>query len=227
MTKESQHLAECNQGEWGEWGDCCKFDDAIAVLRAIRDGAKRDRAGRKAGEYGNFVTDIAKKTGLSESHVELYQYIFCSAGWCDYGTSPRGCFPDHSIDFDELVRKWETYYRLRWGEEPGEPVAAAPIPVPPFGIFDFTKQAELAGDDFNITRMDNTEHLPIDFDGPIIGSICNRAGDIWIAANTYCECGVISVSPKQATLAAGFRWQRVGEDGDRVLIRRSERERCS
>lgn len=141
MTTEDEavHLTHCNQGEWR---DSCKYgdsqdcpacwnpwdamgialggynsevdDNALAVLRAIRDGVKR---GREGGKYGNFVTEIVKVTGLNETHVELWQYIFCSAGWCDYGTSPRGCFPDHGIDFDELIVKWERYYQFRWNEK--------------------------------------------------------------------------------------------------------------
>jgi len=89
--------------------------DAIEVLRAIRDGVA---AGRSGGEYGNFVTDIAERTGLSRTHVELYQYMFCSVNWCDYGTSPRGCFPEYGFDFDGLIEAWCKYYVRRWGQEP-------------------------------------------------------------------------------------------------------------
>lgn len=78
--------------------------DAIAVLKAIRNGG--------------YVSHIAKETGLSEAHVELWQYIFCSADWCDYGTSPRGCFPMPGIDFPALIAAWETYYERSWGERP-------------------------------------------------------------------------------------------------------------
>lgn len=44
--------------------------------------------------YGRpaFNTDIAKKFGLSEAHVELIQYLICSAELAEYGTSPRGCW---------------------------------------------------------------------------------------------------------------------------------------
>lgn len=88
--------------------------DAIKILRAIRDGVL---SGRSGGEYGNYSTKIAKSTGLSDHHVELWQYIFCSAGWCDYGTSPRGCFPDLEIDFDGLIAAWESYYERHWGQK--------------------------------------------------------------------------------------------------------------
>ena len=86
-------------------------DDALAVLKAIRDGAASRHSG---GEFTNYTTDIAAKTGMSATHVELWQYLFCSADWCDYGTSPRGCFPNYDIDFDALIAAWEAYYERRW-----------------------------------------------------------------------------------------------------------------
>lgn len=89
--------------------------DAIYVLRAIRDGVA---SGKSGGDYKNYVTDISKRTGMSESHVELWQYIFCSANWCDYGTSPRGCFPADGLQFDALITAWEAYYLRRWKEDP-------------------------------------------------------------------------------------------------------------
>lgn len=41
---------------------------------------------------GRYNSDIAKATGLSESHVELIQYLLCNGDHADYGTSPRGCW---------------------------------------------------------------------------------------------------------------------------------------
>lgn len=41
---------------------------------------------------GEFNSGIAKKLDLTESHVELIQYILCDKGLVDYGTSPRGCW---------------------------------------------------------------------------------------------------------------------------------------
>jgi hypothetical protein len=39
-----------------------------------------------------FVTDIAKRLGLSDSHVELIQYLICNNDHAEYGSSPRGCW---------------------------------------------------------------------------------------------------------------------------------------
>lgn len=47
---------------------------------------------RNNSGVSKFVDNIAKYTGMSESHVELIQYIICSRELADYGTSPRGCW---------------------------------------------------------------------------------------------------------------------------------------
>jgi hypothetical protein len=78
--------------------------NAIAVLRGIADGL--------------YNSDIAERTGLTPAHVELFQALFCGADWCEYGTSPRGCFPLYRDDFPRLIEAWENYYRRHWDEEP-------------------------------------------------------------------------------------------------------------
>jgi hypothetical protein len=88
--------------------------DVIRVLRAIAVGSRNCIEGLE-GPKG-YVTDIAEQTGMSASHVELIQYMLCSADWCDYGTSPRGCFPNWDGDFEALIAAWEKYYEQQWGE---------------------------------------------------------------------------------------------------------------
>lgn len=67
--------------------------------------------------YKEFCTDIAEASGMSPEHVELWQYIFCSAGWAEYGTSPRACFPNHGgPDISALIDGWKTYYERHWGQ---------------------------------------------------------------------------------------------------------------
>jgi hypothetical protein len=90
-------------------------DQLLAVMRAVRDGARRSRA-REDGPT-NFVRDVARVTGLGEDHVELVQYILCSADLCDYGVSPRGAWP---IDdkLDEFIARFERYYEERWTDGP-------------------------------------------------------------------------------------------------------------
>lgn len=69
---------------------------ALAVLRCIRDGV-------------TWVEDIARTTGQTASHVELWQYIFSSAKLCEYGTSPRGCWPVNDAEFAAFISQWEAW----------------------------------------------------------------------------------------------------------------------
>lgn len=76
------------------------FDEmAIEVLEAIQNRA-------------SFV-------GESLAH-EMFREVLCTSGFCDYGTSPRGCFPDRRTDFAELlptlIEKWKQYYTVEWGD---------------------------------------------------------------------------------------------------------------
>lgn len=104
--------SEDENGEyWEPWDalglQCVSYNSeidrgAIAVLRGIK---------------GRLYCDaIAEKTGMAPAHVELLQSIFCSANWCEYGTSPRGCWPIDRDYFHLLIGAWEAYYERKWGE---------------------------------------------------------------------------------------------------------------
>jgi glucan biosynthesis protein len=103
-------MADMNEDEWHFWSDEAKLScvgyssrldyDALNVLKGIAEK--------------KYNTDIAQELGLPEQYVELLQSIFCSVDWCEYGTSPRGCWIDPSKDADELIAKFERYYRDRW-----------------------------------------------------------------------------------------------------------------
>lgn len=74
------------------------FDDlAIAVLEDIRDRAHRH-------------DDLAS---------EMFREILCTSGLCNYGTSPRVCFP--TIEFapllPALIDKWKEYASIMWERE--------------------------------------------------------------------------------------------------------------
>lgn len=92
---------------------CCSYNSeidrrAIDVLREI------------ARPEFTYCNDIAEKLELSPVEVELWQGIFCSANWCEYGTSPRGCWivHDHGPDFGErLIAAWEAYFERKWLKE--------------------------------------------------------------------------------------------------------------
>lgn len=61
-----------------------------------------------------FNTDIAAELKLPPQYVELLQSILCSMSWCDYGTSPRGCFVDLDHDPEVLRAKLLDYLGRKW-----------------------------------------------------------------------------------------------------------------
>lgn len=87
-----------NESLYGSYSS--EFDEmALTVLRNIREG----KSGAGHGE--------------SLAH-EMFREILCTAGLCDYGTSPRTCFPTPEFAnlLPELIGKWERYSQCRWGE---------------------------------------------------------------------------------------------------------------
>lgn len=71
------------------------FDDmALEVLENLLDGNRKDE---------------------SLAH-EMFREMLCYKNLCDYGTSPRVCFP--TAQFKRLlpmyIEKWEEYYKLNW-----------------------------------------------------------------------------------------------------------------
>jgi hypothetical protein len=72
------------------------FDDmALAVLENIRDGKCK-------------AEDLAS---------EMFREILCTADLCEYGTSPRVCFPTEEFKalLPQLIARWERYAKAQWG----------------------------------------------------------------------------------------------------------------
>jgi hypothetical protein len=101
--------------EWDPWGAlgvpnggyCSEIDGhGLAIFEKIRSGIAA----------GGYVTDIVGALGLEPHYVELWQYIFCSAGWADYGTSPRGCFVVDNEAADTRIAQWRDYMARTWAE---------------------------------------------------------------------------------------------------------------
>lgn len=69
------------------------------------------------------LTDILNGTYEAEKEYELAQEMFremlCEQGLCDYGTSPRVCFPTAEFKklLPEYIAKWKEYYKMMWGRD--------------------------------------------------------------------------------------------------------------
>ena len=50
---------------------------------------------------------------------EMALYILAGQGYTDYGTSPRGGWPDSWCAdlWDDMIAKWEEYYAVTWDED--------------------------------------------------------------------------------------------------------------
>jgi hypothetical protein len=80
------------------------------------------------GNYSSEFDDMAIKTlenllagtfedkGLAH---EMFREILCKKNLCDYGTSPRVCFPTAQFKelLPQLIDKWKQYYKLSWESE--------------------------------------------------------------------------------------------------------------
>lgn len=74
------------------------FDDmALQTLENILDGNRREE---------------------SLAH-EMFREVLCHKNLCDYGTSPRVCFPTSAFKelLPQLIENWKHYYKVAWGEE--------------------------------------------------------------------------------------------------------------
>lgn len=73
-----------------------EFDEmALEVLENLLDGNRKDE---------------------TLAH-EIFREILCKMDLCDYGTSPRVCFPNTEFKelLPEFITKWKSYYELNWG----------------------------------------------------------------------------------------------------------------
>jgi hypothetical protein len=82
-----------------------EFDQcALDVLIGLRDGETTR-------------TDLAS---------DMFREMLCTAGLCDYGSSPRACFPTQEFDLHlrTLIKRWQRYALIQWAEDPNAADAA-------------------------------------------------------------------------------------------------------
>ena len=83
-------------------GDYASLSDElmIATLKAVRDRS---------------TLDLIKDSGFI---VEFMLYVLAGHGLIEYGTSPRGGWPDPDVEdmWQELIDKWEAWAVIAWQE---------------------------------------------------------------------------------------------------------------
>jgi hypothetical protein len=70
---------------------------AVAVLEDLRDGTYKR-------------TDLA---------AEILREMLCVGNLCNYGGSPRTCFPNKAFKsaLPQLIENWRAWYEVQWGEK--------------------------------------------------------------------------------------------------------------
>jgi hypothetical protein len=83
------------------YGSYSSAFDEMAIL--VLDNLVQRKFGRDGGE--------------SLAH-EMFREMLCVADLCDYGTSPRGCFPVAGFAeiLPALLEKWREYARIAWSD---------------------------------------------------------------------------------------------------------------
>lgn len=59
---------------------------------------------------------LAKRVTRADLAAEMFREMLCTADLCDYGTSPRVCFPSREFEkvLPELIRRWAAYADMQW-----------------------------------------------------------------------------------------------------------------
>lgn len=63
------------------------------------------------------LSDIQGGThNRSDLASEMFREMLCTAGLCDYGTSPRVCFPTPEFAklLPRLIARWKEYAQIMW-----------------------------------------------------------------------------------------------------------------
>ena len=93
-TFDPWELFPCLYGSYSSDFDEC----AIAVLTELIDGNKQ----------------------REDLGAEMFREMLCTAALCDYGSSPRVCFPTEDFRplLPRLIEKWREFSALQWDADP-------------------------------------------------------------------------------------------------------------
>lgn len=65
------------------------------------------------------LTEIRDRVFCHDLAGEMFREYLCVNNLCDYGSSPRGCFPTMRFAplLPELIEKWKAYSAMQWSEK--------------------------------------------------------------------------------------------------------------
>ena len=79
--------------------------------------------GSYSSEFDDMAIEVLESIAGQEYRSEplshqMFREMLCTAGLCEYGTSPRTCFPDYGTKFADilpvLIEKWNAYRAAAW-----------------------------------------------------------------------------------------------------------------
>lgn len=80
--------------------------------------------GSYSGEFDWCAVGVLEKLGVYDGSAphdlasEMIREMLCTGYICEYGSSPRVCFPSSESEpfIRPLIEKWKQYYEIEWGE---------------------------------------------------------------------------------------------------------------
>lgn len=90
-----QNIVQGIHGHYSSESD----DLMILTMEAVRDGK---------------TFDLIEEKGFI---IEFLLYVLSGHGLTEYGTSPRGAWPDQRDLWQALIDKWKAYREVAWREE--------------------------------------------------------------------------------------------------------------
>jgi hypothetical protein len=80
--------------------------------------------GSYSSDFDQCAIDVLCELDANEKHrtdlaAEMFREMLCNLNLCDYGTSPRVCFPTRQFRalLPTLIERWRAYSALQWAEE--------------------------------------------------------------------------------------------------------------
>lgn len=114
-ARVSEILARAMPESKDDFG-CEDFFDPWDILPAVYGGYSSDFDRCALSVLSAF---LVRDLGPRDLASHMFREMLCVADLCDYGTSPRGCFPTNEFLalLPDLVAAWRAYSALRWGED--------------------------------------------------------------------------------------------------------------
>ena len=80
--------------------------------------------GSYSSDFDQCATDVLTEVASGEKirgdlGAEMFREMLCTANLCEYGTSPRFCFPTPGFKpfLPEILARWKAYSHIMWSKD--------------------------------------------------------------------------------------------------------------